>query len=186
MCHAFSFHVSPLSIWPLGVLTRKWPFVVRRSASYLLVGKRRVGSAPSHFPRSTQGEGARRCRFPSRSRQKIEPVGRAVNSLPATTTTLPVRFGNPRRCSGNPSRIRIERVHLRSVGTVRSLVDPKVLKERVRGEKRGSLGYGGLQRAIPPKTRKAQTTNKNLIEFIESTIDSAARLNCAEPLMAHV
>lgn len=147
MCHAFSFHVSPLSIWPLGVLTRKWPFVVRRSASYLLVGKRRVGSAPSHFP---------------------------------------VRFGNPRRCSGNPSRIRIERVHLRSVGTVRSLVDPKVLKERVRGEKRGSLGYGGLQRAIPPKTRKAQTTNKNLIEFIESTIDSAACLNCAEPLMAHV
>jgi hypothetical protein len=100
--------------------------VVRRSASYLLVGKRRVGSDPSHFPRSTQGEGARPCSFPSRSSQKIEPVGRAVNSrevdtLPATKTTLPVRSGNLRRCSGNPSSVRIERVHIRSVGTVRSL-----------------------------------------------------------------
>ena len=111
------------SIWPIGVSTRKWPFVVRRSASYLLVGKRRVGYDPSHFPRSTQGEGARPCSFPSRSSQKIEPVGRAVNSrevntLPATKTTLPVRSGNLRRCSGNPRRDRIVRVHLRSLGTV--------------------------------------------------------------------
>jgi hypothetical protein len=50
------------------------------------------------------------------------------------------------------------------------LLVPSVLKES-RGEKQGSLEYGCLQRAIPPKIRKAQTTNKNLIEFIEKTID---------------
>ncbi len=87
------------SIWPFGVSIRKWPFVVRRSASYLLVRKRRVGSDPSDFPRSTQGEGARPCSFPGRSRQKIEPVGRAVNSREVNTL----------------------RVHIRSLGTVRSL-----------------------------------------------------------------
>lgn len=166
MCHALSCHVS----LPFHLASRCFnPKIAFRCTTLRVVSPSKETKSwlrPQPFPTEYPGRGSEALQFPESILPEHRTVGRAVNRLPATTTTLPVRSGNPRRCSGNPNRLRIERVHIRSIGTgIRSLGTAGDSPWR----KTGLAWIRGLQRAIPPQTRKAQTTKKNLIEFIATT-----------------